>query len=490
MRTLSLLILFLIAAISASAFSRRPTFDTFFVNRTLRIDYFHAGDARHETFALDRLWLQGTWAGSCRHLIDTLDLGRHYAKAYDYETNRLLLAKGYDSIFGEYQSTRQAREGVARTFHESVLMPAPKKPIRFVIESRRDDHTLEPVFETIIDPASFLIADEPLSEGVQVFSAHQSGPPHTTLDVAVLAEGYTQKEVALFKTDLARLTKVLLRHRPFSSRKNDISIRGVFKASQDSGVDEPSYGQYKNTTLDLTHYFLSSERYLMTENNRSLRDVAAHVPYDTIIILANQSRYGGGGIYNLYCTVAAHNEWFEYLLVHEFGHSFGGLADEYYTTLDGLEDFYSQRVEPRERNITALLDPKKLKWADLVHPGMKLPSPWEKDAYEAMDAPYQKERQALNEKIAAAMRDDPHSQTTQQLRKQADVEMKKHTQRVDAFLKKSHQAGKVGAFEGAGYTPKGLYRPMVDCIMFSRGDKPFCQVCQRSLDDMIDRYAQ
>ena len=113
-------------------------------------------------------------------------------------------------------------------------------------------------------------------------------------------------------------------------------------------------------------------------------------------------RYGGGGIYNLFCTFTAHSDWADYLLLHEFGHSFAGLADEYYSSSVAYNDFYPRGREPEEANITALLDPENLKWRDLVAPDTELPTPWEKEAYDREDAAYQEERKLLNDAIAEA----------------------------------------------------------------------------------------
>jgi len=68
---------------------------------------------------------------------------------------------------------------------------------------------------------------------------------------------------------------------------------------------------------------------LLTEDYCNLRDIAASVPYDAIYVMVNQPRYGGGGIYNLYCTFTADNPSSDYVFLHEFGHTFAGLADEY-----------------------------------------------------------------------------------------------------------------------------------------------------------------
>ncbi len=229
-----------------------------------------------------------------------------------------------------------------------------------------------------------------------------AGPPHKVLDIAILGEGYTLEEFETFKTDLKRATEVFLGHAPFIAHRSQISVRGVMVPSPESGCDEPTRNAFRSTPLGATFNSLGSERYMLTEDNRAVRDIAANVPYDALVIMVNHDRYGGGGIYNLFCTFTAHSDWADYLLLHEFGHSFAGLADEYYSSSVAYNDFYPRGHEPEEANITALLDPDKLKWRDLVDPGTELPTPWEKEAYDREDAAYQEERKLLNETIAEA----------------------------------------------------------------------------------------
>jgi hypothetical protein len=203
-----------------------------------------------------------------------------------------------------------------------------------------------------------------------------------------------------------------------------------------------------------------------------MRDVASFAPYEFIEILTNSKTYGGGGIFNDYSTVAADSLWSPYVFVHEFGHHFAGLADEYYTSEVAYGPAPAERVEPWEPNVTALLDPENLKWKDLVSPGTPLPTPWNKEAFEAHSREIQKKRQA----IRAARRPEEEMDAL-------FVEQKKEEMRL---LSSEKYSGKVGAFEGAMYEPKGYYRPQVDCIMFTRDDVPFCAVCRRAISRIID----
>jgi len=465
-------------------------FDDHFIDNTMRIDYFHTGDSRQEWVTLDQVYQQGIWAGSRHNLIDNFNNGRYSIKIYDSSSNTLIFSKGFDSYFGEYRTTAEALEGKKRTYHESALIPFPKRKITFTVESRNRENKLQPLFSQVIDPSSVSIIKESLKSGVRVFELVKSGAPHLKVDVAVIAEGYTAGEIEKFEKDLKRFSKVFFDFEPYKSHKDRFNICGVFQASQDSGCDEPRRGIFKNTVLNSTFNSLGSERYLLTEDNKSLRDIAAHVPYDALLIMVNQMRYGGGGIYNLYCTFTVDNQWWEYLFLHEFGHHFAGLADEYYTSSVAFNEFYPRGVEPLEANITALLDPSKVKWKDLLTPGIEVPTPWEKEEFDRMDGAYQKVRGEINDRIAQMKREGAPAAEVQKVEEESERLSREHAEKVDDYLAKSRFKGMVGAFEGAGYSAQGLYRPMLDCLMFTKGKKPFCKICERAVIRVIKHCSQ
>lgn len=465
-------------------------FDKYFIDRTMRVDYFHVGDATSEFITLDRVYEQGSWAGSLKNLIDRLNLGRYAAKVYDGASGGLIFSRGFDSYFGEYKTTGPALRGFKRTYHESILLPFPKDKVTLTIEGRDKNNQLQPIFRTEIDPLDISIAKEGLMPGVKVFQVLKSGDSHAKVDIAFVAEGYTLLEEKKFIADLKRITEIFFTHEPYRSHPHLFNLFGVFKASAESGCDEPSHGSYKNTALGASFDSLGSERYVLTEDNRSLRDIAAHVPYDSLVLVINHTRYGGGGIYNLFCTFTVDNQWTDYLFLHEFGHSFAGLADEYYTSSVAYNEFYPRGVEPLEPNITALLDPKQLKWKDLVTPGIEIPTPWEKEEFDKMDMAYQKIRQEINEKIAAMKRAGAPRADIERAEQESEKLSREHAARVDEFLRRSKYWGKIGAMEGAGYAAQGLYRPAVDCLMFTKGAKPFCRVCEQAVLRVIRFYAE
>ena len=476
--------------LTSMVFAQQPKFDQYFKDQTMRIDYYHTGDSDSQTFAVDEIYQQGQWAGSITHLIDEFNQGRYYAKIYDKKTGKLIFSKGYDSIFGEYQTTTPAQNGIKRTYHETVLIPYPRDSVRFAIENRDKQNKLHEVFSYTIDPGDVNIIKDPVDAGIQVIDVVNNGDPHTSVDVAILAEGYTVFEVEKVKSDLEKFKGVFFGQEPYKSHMDKFNVYGVFKPSDQSGTDEPTHGSFKNTALNSSFNSLGSPRYLLTDDNKTMRDIAAAVPYDALFVMVNHKRYGGGGIYNLYCTFTTDNQWYEYLFVHEFGHSFAGLGDEYYTSSTAYNDFYPQGVEPTEPNITALIDPPNVKWEDMTSPDIEIPTPWAKAKYDSMSNSYQAIRGELNNKIARMKRDNAPEDEVAKLEERAEKLSKEHADKLDAFLENSPYAGKVGAFEGAGYSSEGLYRPMLDCIMFSKGSKPYCDVCEQAIINVIEYYSE
>jgi hypothetical protein len=481
MRLVVILGLVAFVFVSTPAAYAADTFSAVFVDETLRVDYYHVGNKNTEIITLDRLFRQGNWAGSRTNLVDASGIGLYVVEVRDSSSNRLLFSRGFDSYFGEYQTTAAAAAGESRTYHESILTPFPRQPVRITISKRPRNAPPSEVAGFDVDPSSILVSAEPPDQAAFVFNHRVVAEPHKAVDLVIVGEGYTASDSDVFSADLERFSDTLLSFEPFASHGNAFNIRGVLPVSQQSGCDEPTHGIYRDTPLGASFNALGSPRYLLTENNRALRNVVARVPYDAIAIMVNHDRYGGGGIYNFYCVFTAHNQWSPYLLVHEFGHSFGGLADEYYTSSVAYNDFYPQGVEPIEPNITALLDPDNLKWKDLIADGTALPTPWEKAEFDAMDQQYQAQRADVNRQIADASRSGGNVEEVESLKRLEESLSRSHAERISAYLAQCRMVGKVGAFEGAGYSAQGLYRPMLNCIMFSKEMRPFCKVCERAV---------
>ncbi|MDH4197454.1 MAG: IgA Peptidase M64 [Candidatus Aminicenantes bacterium] len=461
-----------------------------FVDRTMRVDYYHAGNAEEESVTVDRIYDQGLWAGSRTVLVDPFNFGRYRIVVADAATGTTLFSKGFDSYFGEYKTSEPALRGVRRTYHESALLPFPKKKVKFTIERRDRQNRFQPFFSQEVDPADPTISRERPAADVRVFDLRRSGDPHVKVDLAFVAEGYTAAEEAKLRADLDRFVGILSKLEPYRSHLDAFNLYGVWRPSAESGCDEPSYGIYKTTAVGATFDSLGSERYVLTEDNRALRDIAARVPYDALVIMINHKRYGGGGIYNAFCTFTTDNQWHEYLFLHEFGHSFAGLGDEYYSSEVAYNDFYPRGVEPAEPNLTALLDPQALKWRNLVTAGTPVPTPWEKAAYDKMDEAYQKVRREMNARIAKLKREGASLAEVTKAEEESERLSRENGRKVDAFLGASKFRGQVGAFEGAGYSSAGLFRPAVDCLMFTRGTKPLCRVCEAAVLKMIQAYSR
>jgi hypothetical protein len=460
-------------------------FDDLFTGATLRIDYHHTGAAGEEIVALDRVYEEGAWPGPRNDLVDDLDLGRYRASLRAPDGDAVIWSRSFDSYYGEWKTTGPAAGGVRRTYHESVRAPLPHGPMTFVLEHRRDDNSFVEIFRAPIDPADPEVRRDPADADITVVEAHVGGDPANCVDVVILGEGYTAADRAKFEKDVRHFADALLGQEPFASLKDRMSVRGVLKPSQERGCDEPTRGVHRNTALGCTFNSLGSERYLLTEDNRAIRDVARAAPYDVLSVMVNHTRYGGGGIYNLFNTFTSDNQWSDYVFVHEFGHGFAGLADEYYSSSTAYTDFYPAGVEPAERNITRMLDGKP-KWAALITDGAAVPTPWNKDQYDAMDAAYQKERAAINGRIAALMTGGaPQDEIDAAVAAGEDLS-RTHQAGLDAWFAVNPAYGQVGAFEGAGYCSEGVYRAELDCIMFTKGLKRFCRACGAGIVEVMD----
>lgn len=457
------------------ALSATDAFDQRFTGRTLRFDYVHAGNATEEHIALGGVRLEGDWAGSRTRLVDDSGLGKYLCEVADKASGTVIWSRPFASIYGEWETTGEAKS-TWRALQESQRFPEPLVPVTLRLSKRGDDGAFHPLFSTEIDPTSRFVDRSPLTQRGHVVTLFQSGAAATKVDLLVLAEGYTLEEQEKFVNDARRLVGVLFETEPYRSRKSDFNVRALYVPSPGAGISNPRKDTYVDSPFGCSFNAFDSDRYVLTYEDVTLREIAAQAPYDALILLVNSRKYGGGGIYNLWATVTADTEPAPYVFVHEFGHSFAGLADEYYTSQVAYEGFGKPGVEPWEPNVTALLEPTKLKWRDLVEAGTPLPSTWDQKAYDEMDLAYQARRKQLID--AQASEED-----SEKLMREVKVTSTKML-RAEALF------GKVGAFEGAMYEAKGLYRPEVDCIMFTRNPTSFCRVCARAIERTIDRYTR
>ena len=393
-----------------------------------------SGDAKSQSFDLDELRLEGPWPGSREQLVDRSSLGCTLAEIYpaSRQAREPIFSLPYCSLFGEWLLTDEAKQ-MRRTQVETVRLPLPRAKVRLVIKTRDKKNRWRERFQAEHRPG--------LAAGQQRAAARRArrcsrctaaGPSQRCLDIVFLGDGYQAWQMDKFRQDARRFSRVLLDTPPFAELKDRINIWAVESPSRESGVDEPRKGIFRDTALSMSFNTLGSSRYLMTTDQKAVRDVAANAPYDAIVIISNTSRYGGGGIYNSYASFVSDNEYDEYTLVHEFGHSLGGLGDEYYTSSTAYNDVY-----PEGRRALG----------------------------------------AEHHRRAAARARSSGATWSRPTRRSPRPEEPRY-------------AGKVGLFEGAGYSAKGLFRPALDCKMFDKGHKPFCPVCARAVEQAVLRYAR
>ena len=447
-------------------------FDTYFEDQTLRVDYYHLGTAEQESILLDAMYRLDGWAGSRINLIDTLNRGHYLLRVFDNRTQQLIFSRGFSTLFNEWQTTEEAKQGGQKVIHETVRLPFPRRAILIEIVSRdKKNRFTEVIFSRVIDPHQAAIRREsPISD---VFVDHliKNGEPSRQVDLVILGDGFTADEWDRFREQARWLVDTLFSISPFKEHRSRFNVSLVLKPASESGTDDPRAGVYKRTPLNTTFNTFGLQRYLMTYDNRALQDVASAVPFDAIIILVNTRKYGGGGIYNLYASTAAFHPWAPYVFVHEFGHSFAGLGDEYYTSQVAYSEFYPKGTEPWEPNITALLRPPSVKWQRFVSADTPIPTPWGKDKYDRL-------HREFGQKLRQLRQEGAPEQTIKKISRE-------YQEKIKMFFEKNPYKKAVGAFEGAGYASRGLYRPALDCIMFSRTLAGFDPVCAHAIEQTI-----
>jgi len=458
--TTILVLLFLTSAIAATP--------------TMRLDYYHTGDAAQEVFSVDRVVIEPLpWPGDPAQAIDSSNLGKYLFEVRDLKTKELLYSRGFASIYGEWETTDEAKT-LKRTFQESLRFPAPAAPVSIVLKKRDAKNVFQDVWTTTIDPADQFVDRSKPAQPAPLITIQKTGEPETRVDFLILGDGYTAAEAKKFEADARRLTETLFATSPFKEHRKNFNVWAICPPAAEPGISRPSTGIYRDSPIGATYDAFGSERYVLTFDNHALRKAAQFAPYEFIEVVANGRTYGGGGIFNLYSTVASDNAFADYVFVHEFGHHFAALADEYYTSSVAYAPA-TDRVEPWEPNATALLDPNNLKWRHLVSPGTPIPTAWNKEAFETYSREIQKRRTQLR-------KDKRPEQEMEALFREELAHEKKMFEGEKYF-------GQVGAFEGSMYEARGYYRPQIDCIMFSRTNY-FCKVCREAIEKVIKMYSR
>lgn len=407
----------------------QDAFDKYFNDQTLRIDYTLAGNAERQNIYVDHMSSLPRWAGR-RVNMDKLHLkGDGQVTVRETGTGKVIYTTAFSTLFSEWLSEGDA-EVMSRSFEHSILLPMVKEKAKVEININNNRGKSIAHLEHTIDPQDILIEKKGMSKITPHKYMWKGGDAKETIDVAIMAEGYTQAEEETFYTDAQTATNALLAHEPFKSMRERFNIVAVFCVSEDSGVSVPRLGQWKNTAVGSNFSTFYTDRYLTSLNVKKIHNLLAGIDYEHIIILANTDEYGGGGIFNSYTLTTAHHPSFRPVVVHEFGHSFGGLGDEYYYTTEVDSTRYPMSVEPWEPNITTLVDFDS-KWKYMLKEGAEIPT-------KADDA-----------------------------------------KRVS-----------IGVIEGAGYSGKGIYRPADNCRMRTNENESFCPVCIEALKRLILYYTE
>lgn len=406
-------------------------FDDYFVDKTLRLDYIFTGNADKQDICLDELSSLPQWAGRHTHLSELPLAGNGEITVKDKATGKVIYRTSFSSLFQEWLGEKEAKV-LTRGFENTFLVPYPKQPAEITVTLKDAYQKPCATLTHEVNPKDILIHQRGTGNLTPHRYLWKGGSSEKCIDVAIMAEGYSAKDEALFYKDAEIACESLFEHEPFKKLKDRFNIVAVFSESKDSGVSIPRNNEWKTTAVSSHFDTFYSDRYLTTRSVKAIHNWLAGIPYEHIIILANTDTYGGGGIYNSYTLTTAHHSMFRPVVVHEFGHSFGGLADEYAYD-EAPSPLYPYSVEPWEPNITTLVHFED-KWKDMVEPGTPIPT-----------------KPQTDEKLIYT---------------------------------------KIGVYEGGGYTKKGIYRPTTECRMKINEAPVFCPVCQRSLERTIRFYTE
>ncbi|SZD71885.1 IgA Peptidase M64 [Candidatus Ornithobacterium hominis] len=406
--------------------AQNVNYEDYFQKESLRVDFLIYGSHKSENAIIHQLKKEPYYGGGTSSQLFSPDYGEFKILAYDKATQRLIFSKGFSPIFQEWQATDEAKS-IQKAFENSIQIPFPKHEIMIEIKKRNKKGRFETVMNQNIDPNDFTI----IREKPKLYPTHiiqQNGLAKNKVDIVIIPEGYTEEEMPKFIKDTERLVNYMFTIPPFTQHQKDFNIIAIKSPSEESGTDIPGENVYKNTLLNSKFYTFGEPRYLTTFSNFKIADIAANIPYDQIYVLVNTSRYGGGGFYNVINLVSSDHELSDKVFVHEFGHGFVGLGDEYYDASFGGSEYYPLDVEPWEPNLTTLVDFDK-KWRDKIKRTTPIPTP----------------------------------------------RTKKYS-------------NEVGVFEGGGYTAKGVYSPVQDCRMKSNEADGFCPVCSDAISQHIEFY--
>ena len=422
MRTLAIILMCIVAKAATA-----QVFDDYFEDKTLRIDYIFSGNSSSQASSLDQLNQSPRWYGKRSNLSEVPVEGNGAIIVREHSKENIIYKNSFSTLFQEWQTTDEAKTTI-KAFENVFLVPMPKDTVDITVELRNNRREVVASMTHVVNPKDILIRH--IGEQKTPYETMlQAADTTRCINIAFVAEGYTREEMPIYIEDVKKSIDALFSHEPFKSRKEVFNIIAVEPASEESGTSVPRKGIWKRTALGSHFDTFYTERYLTTLHLKRLHDVLAGLPYEHIIVLVNTEVYGGGGILNSYNLSAAHHAKTLPVVVHEFGHSFAGLADEYAYDNEPIP-MYPADIEPWEPNITTLKDFHG-KWEQMISKKTPVPTPADK--------------------------------------KYADA---------------------VGVYEGAGYSLNGVYRPMQDCRMRTNENPTFCPVCQKAINNLIDFYVK
>lgn len=422
MRKIIIFLSILCSVVSLSA----QHFEEYFHDKTLRIQYLHIGDHKTESFEMKEFHAGGQWHGTRSYLIDPHHYGNILLQVYDSISQKLIFSRSYSTLFDEYRTTERAEKETGN-FEECILLPFPKKTIKYTFTSvsRKQEKNLR--YEGYFNPGTTKVIS--FKKEYKTIDLHIGGKSEECLDILFIPDGYDKNDKKKMQYDMERFASYVMECSPYKEHPELINIRAIRGFSEESGITDPNRNIFKKTLLNSSYNVLDLDRYLMCLNVWKMNEIADDAPYDAIVLICNSPKYGGGGIYNFYCTVNNEHAQSPYVIVHELGHGVGGLGDEYFTSEVSVRDYYPEGIEPSEPNLTTLVNFES-KWKTMMDPQTPVPTPDRKE--------------------------------------------------YDDVL---------GVFEGGGYVAKGVYRPYRTCTMKDGVYNLFCPVCTKTLIETFNYYS-
>lgn len=411
-------------------------FNRYFMDATLRIDYTFIGNIKQQHIAIDELCKIPRWYGKHQRLSELPVEGNGQITVRDHKTQTIIYRNSFSTLFQEWLSYDEAKTAT-KSFENVFLVPFPKDTADITIELRDNRRSVMTQLTHMVVPNDILIRKIGDKSVTPYETLQQAADTSRCIHIAYVAEGYTEAEMPTFLNDCRTAMEALFAHEPFKTLRNRFNVVAVKAPSAESGTSNPGKGIWKNTALHSNFNTFYSDRYLTTLHLKDLHNWLAGTPYEHIIVLVNTDNYGGGGILNSYNLSMTHHRAFKPVVVHEFGHSFAGLADEYAYDYEAIPMF-PHDIEPWEKNITTMVDFKS-KWSDMVKKGTKIPTEQPAD----LDKPNAKK-----------------------------------------------EKWQIGAYEPAGYSMHGVYRAYPDCRMRTNNNPEFCPVCQKAITELVKFYTE